>query len=145
MLILNILLLLSYILMFPEKVLAQGNVIVVGSVDELLWSIVKTIQYYSLPVMALTLAGDCGKSLEEFLHMHFNPEMDTKNIDDFYSKYIDREKFQQNYSPLILVKGSQNTIFLEIVVEQILQNKDDTKLLCRRGKFWNSKRKPYTI
>jgi len=90
-------------------------------------------------------AGDCGKSLEEFLHMHFNPEMDTKNIDDFYSKYIDREKFQQNYSPLILVKGSQNTIFLELVVEQILQNKEDTKLLCRRGKFWNSKRKPYTI
>jgi hypothetical protein len=43
--------------MFPSKVLAQGNVIVVGSIDELLWSIVKTIQYYSLPVMALTLAG----------------------------------------------------------------------------------------
>lgn len=57
MVILNILLFASYLLMFPTSVLAQGNVIVVGSIDELLWSIVKTIQYYSLPVMALTLAG----------------------------------------------------------------------------------------
>lgn len=44
---------------------------------------------------------------------------------------------------IILVKGSQNTIFLEIVVEALLKNKSDVKNLCRRGKFWDKKRQPF--
>ncbi|MCH7951900.1 UDP-N-acetylmuramoyl-tripeptide--D-alanyl-D-alanine ligase [Patescibacteria group bacterium] len=40
----------------------------------------------------------------------------------------------------ILVKGSQNTIFLEIVVEALMKNPKDSKLLCRRGRFWDKKR-----
>lgn len=43
----------------------------------------------------------------------------------------------------ILVKGSQNTIFLEIVVEKLLQNPQDMRLLCRRGKFWDAKRREF--
>lgn len=35
------------------------------------------------------------------------------------------------------VKGSQNTIFLEIIVQHLLNNKDDAKLLTRRGKSWD--------
>ena len=38
---------------------------------------------------------------------------------------------------IILVKGSQNTIFTEIVVENLLFNKKDRAELCRRGKFWD--------
>ena len=38
---------------------------------------------------------------------------------------------------IILIKGSQNTIFLERVVEMLLQNKSDIKKLCRRGDFWD--------
>jgi len=42
----------------------------------------------------------------------------------------------------ILVKGSQNTLFLEIIVQALMKNPQDAdKLLCRRGKFWNKKRK----
>jgi UDP-N-acetylmuramoyl-tripeptide--D-alanyl-D-alanine ligase len=44
---------------------------------------------------------------------------------------------------IILVKGSQNTIFLEIVVEALLINKSDVENLCRRGKFWKKKRITY--
>ena len=44
---------------------------------------------------------------------------------------------------IILVKGSQNTIFLEIVVEALLKNKSDVENLCRRGKFWDEKRLKY--
>ncbi|MBI5356093.1 UDP-N-acetylmuramoyl-tripeptide--D-alanyl-D-alanine ligase [Candidatus Collierbacteria bacterium] len=44
---------------------------------------------------------------------------------------------------IILVKGSQNTIFLEIMVEALLKNKSDVENLCRRGKFWDKKRKPF--
>ena len=39
---------------------------------------------------------------------------------------------------VILVKGSQNTIFLEIVVEMLMQHPEQAdELLCRRGKYWD--------
>lgn len=38
---------------------------------------------------------------------------------------------------LILVKGSQNTLFLERVVEMLLEDKNDREKLCRRGKYWD--------
>lgn len=41
---------------------------------------------------------------------------------------------------MILVKGSQNTLFLERVVEMLLKNKEDVKKLCRRGDFWDKLR-----
>lgn len=41
---------------------------------------------------------------------------------------------------LILVKSSQNTLFLERVVEMLLKNSKDKKKLCRRGEFWDKKR-----
>ncbi len=42
---------------------------------------------------------------------------------------------------LILVKGSQNTIFLEIVVKKIMKNpKLASQLLCRQSDFWRKKR-----
>lgn len=40
----------------------------------------------------------------------------------------------------VLVKGSQNTLLLEIAVEQLLNNSSDVKYLPRRGSFWDSKR-----
>lgn len=41
---------------------------------------------------------------------------------------------------VILVKGSQNTLFLERVVEMLLADKKDMKRLTRRGEFWDKKR-----
>lgn len=45
---------------------------------------------------------------------------------------------------VVLIKGSQNTIFLEIVVETLLADKNDIQKLCRRGKFWDRQRRPYS-
>ncbi len=39
---------------------------------------------------------------------------------------------------LIIVKGSQNKIFTEVVVENIID--DDKNLICRRGKYWEEQR-----
>lgn len=36
----------------------------------------------------------------------------------------------------ILIKGSQNTIFLEELVKSLLQNPSDRKLLCRQSPYW---------
>jgi len=53
---------------------------------------------------------------------------------DFLSKHLKGKE-------LILVKGSQNTIFLEIVVKKIMKTpKLASQLLCRRGAFWNTQR-----
>ena len=41
------------------------------------------------------------------------------------------------------VKGSQNTIFLELVVEHLLADKSQRDLLCRRGSAWDEQRKKY--
>ena len=43
------------------------------------------------------------------------------------------------------VKGSQNTIFLELVVEHLLANPHDSRLLCRRGSVWDDVRAKYDI
>lgn len=43
---------------------------------------------------------------------------------------------------LLLVKGSQNTLLLEIAVERLMANPADAaQLLCRRGAYWDAVRK----
>ncbi len=48
---------------------------------------------------------------------------------------------------LILIKGSQNTIFLEIIVKAIMKYPEQaTKLLCRQNKYWDKQRQNlYTL
>ena len=41
---------------------------------------------------------------------------------------------------LVLVKGSQNTLLLERVVESLLKDPKDKNRLCRRGTFWDKQR-----
>lgn len=42
---------------------------------------------------------------------------------------------------VVLIKGSQNTLFLEIIVEGLMKDKSKAdELLCRRGEFWSKKR-----
>jgi UDP-N-acetylmuramoyl-tripeptide--D-alanyl-D-alanine ligase len=51
-------------------------------------------------------------------------------------KFIKEKLLQQG--DVVLVKGSQNTIFLEIVVEMLMRHPEQAdELLCRRGKYWD--------
>jgi UDP-N-acetylmuramyl pentapeptide synthase len=45
---------------------------------------------------------------------------------------------QKNLPPksIVLVKGSQNTIFLEESIKEILKKKSDAKKLCRQESYW---------
>jgi len=45
-----------------------------------------------------------------------------------------------NQKDLILVKGSQNTLFLERAVELLLKNKEDVRKLARREAYWKKLR-----
>ena len=41
---------------------------------------------------------------------------------------------------VVLIKGSQNTLFLEQVTEMLLQDEKQVKMLCRRGEYWDKER-----
>lgn len=47
------------------------------------------------------------------------------------------------YRAIVLVKGSQNEIFLEEAIKKILKNKTDEKMLCRQNDFWMKKKQGY--
>lgn len=47
------------------------------------------------------------------------------------------------YRAIVLVKGSQNEIFLEEAVKKILKNKSDSSKLCRQNDFWLKKKSEY--
>lgn len=42
-------------LLLPLQVKAQGTVIAFSNLDNLLWSVIVTIQYYTLPIMTIAL------------------------------------------------------------------------------------------
>lgn len=50
---------------------------------------------------------------------------------------------QLPYRSIILVKGSQNEIFLEEAIKKILKNKNDIQKLCRQNDFWLRKKSQY--
>lgn len=73
--------------------------------------------------------------------------------EEFFPRHSKIEKFQKikeliakvrkeiRKGDLILVKGSQNAILLESLVERLLENPTDAEKLCRRGQFWDKKRR----
>lgn len=67
-----------------------------------------------------------------------------KNINHFENAYQAAKFLKNNLKGrgLVLIKGSQNTIFLEIVVKALMKEKNKAKsLLCRQEEFWERKRK----
>jgi UDP-N-acetylmuramoyl-tripeptide--D-alanyl-D-alanine ligase len=54
-----------------------------------------------------------------------------------------KEAIIENVKPkdMVLIKGSQNTLFLERAVEMLLKNPQDKEKLCRRGDYWEAIRK----
>ena len=53
-------------------------------------------------------------------------------------KYLKKNLIKDS---VILIKGSQNKIFTEIITQALLKNKKDRKKLCRRGRYWEKQRK----
>lgn len=61
----------------------------------------------------------------------------AEGVGDFIAKNI------LTKDDLILVKGSQNRVFLEQVVADLLAEPSSKKLLCRQSDFWDHKRRTY--
>ncbi|MEA2056357.1 MAG: Mur ligase family protein [Patescibacteria group bacterium] len=73
------------------------------------------------------------------------PILEKNNVEHYHCQNtyqaakILKEKLEKD--DLLLVKGSQNTLLLEIAVERLMKDKTQVEeLLCRRGKYWDQKR-----
>lgn len=77
-----------------------------------------------------------GPLMEEYFPKHSKIRKFRRMAD-----LIDSLKSEIKSGDVVLVKGSQNTIMLETLVEAILTNPEDVSKLCRRGKFWEKKRR----
>ena len=66
-------------------------------------------------------------------------EKNFKEVRWFDSSFRAGEYLKDNLpkETLLLAKGSQNTIFLEEAIKQILEDKKDSKNLCRQEDFWH--------
>lgn len=78
------------------------------------------------------------------------PILEKKQIQDkdfkvrwFKSAQIAADFLENKLKPkdILLVKGSQNTLLLEIAVEQLMAKQEQAEeLLCRRGPYWKQRR-----
>lgn len=80
----------------------------------------------AMQLYALPLLRKAGKEVSWFV----NPALAAEHFQDKLAK-----------DDVILIKGSQNTLMLEIAVERLMLNPQDADvLLCRRGAYWDKKR-----
>lgn len=69
----------------------------------------------------------------------------SKKPTQWFESAVKATQYLESYlqpDDLILIKSSQNTLLLEIVVEQLMLHPQlANELLCRRGEYWNQRRK----
>jgi len=75
------------------------------------------------------------KEMWKYLWMYKNYISSTE-AGKFLKKFLE----EQDDKYLILFKGSQNTIFTEETLKQVLKNKEDEKKLVRQTSFWLKKK-----
>lgn len=86
---------------------------------------------YVLPVLEKAIKTKKGKIINAIWFQN------AREAGEFLKK---TRPLSQN--DILLVKGSQNTLLLEIAVEMLMENPEEAeKLLCRRGGFWEGRRK----
>jgi UDP-N-acetylmuramoyl-tripeptide--D-alanyl-D-alanine ligase len=97
------------------------------------------------------VANDCTDlviTVGEMMGNYFIPKLlsfgyPRANCVSFLNTYELAEKIKGfiNQEDTILVKGSQNGLYLEVIVQALMLNKTQAdSLLCRRGGFWDKKR-----
>ncbi|MDA1079548.1 MAG: UDP-N-acetylmuramoyl-tripeptide--D-alanyl-D-alanine ligase [bacterium] len=83
------------------------------------------------------------------MHAHVLPPFEQVQKPAFVcSSTLDAAKKLDQYlrpDDILLVKGSQNTLLLEIAIERLMAHPElAEELLCRRGEFWDRERKKLT-
>ncbi|PZM85729.1 hypothetical protein DLH72_01530 [Candidatus Gracilibacteria bacterium] len=74
-----------------------------------------------------------GKETLENFGKHIGNFKYSRQAGKILKSYLEENKDEKF---VILFKGSQNTIFLEEAIKEVLKNKDDEKYLVRQEKYW---------
>ncbi len=77
------------------------------------------------------------------VHVTCNMKHVTMKEVKWFKNSVEVGSYLKDHLPenaLVLVKGSQNTIFLEEAIKYILKDKNDEKKLCRQSEFWISEK-----
>lgn len=83
-----------------------------------------------------------GEQTQKVLHLFSERDRaaewftDARTLGTYLKKHLPK-------NAIVLVKGSQNTIFLEETVEAILANHNDTERLCRQSPDWKKRKEKY--
>jgi len=108
----------------------QKTIAVLGDMRELGKSTAKEHQkIYELAIKTADLIISVGPETKKY----FGPKS-HKFI--YWWQAADFLKSKINGDETILVKGSQNTIYLEELVKSILENPSDSTKLCRQSRYW---------
>jgi UDP-N-acetylmuramyl pentapeptide synthase len=99
-------------------------------------------------LVALEAAKTCNKVflVGPLTQEHILPVLESKKIPaEWFKNAFEAAKAIQHQlkkDDVLLVKGSQNTLLLEIAVEKLMaEPAKANELLCRRGEYWNQRRK----
>ncbi|MFA6185414.1 MAG: Mur ligase family protein [Candidatus Shapirobacteria bacterium] len=91
---------------------------------------------YDLATKSADLIISVGPETKKyFISRDVARNVSTFNFDNWWTA-AEFLKEQIKGDETILVKGSQNTIFLEELVKSILKNPSDSKKLCRQSPYW---------
>lgn len=101
-------------------------------------------EYHEIVAERLALIADKTILIGPLMKNYAAPILKRKKADfESFTTFTEAKETILNTTSekdLILVKGSQNTLFLERVVEMLLADEKDISKLCRRGEFWDKKR-----
>lgn len=83
-----------------------------------------------------------GPLTKKFVYKNLKDSKNIKEVQSYMSPYDVGKKLKKDMpdEAIILLKGSQNTIFLEEVIPFILKNPKDIHKLARQEKYWKRKK-----
>lgn len=84
-----------------------------------------------------------GSLTKKYVLPEFQNKKSTLKDLQWFANSVEAGQYLKQHQPeaaIVLVKGSQNTIFLEEAVKEILLDKADIKKLCRQEDFWIKKK-----
>lgn len=132
-----------------KKIAEKRRIAILGDMRELGSLTEKEHQKLALiAAQNLDIVITVGPAMKKYFAPEF--EANKKENQVIYSfektkealEFIKKENFEFiKPDDVILVKGSQNTLLLEIIVEAILQNPEDAAKLCRRDSHYAKERR----
>ena len=122
------------------KVPAKAKIVVLGDMRELG---IMAEQEHRQVAEKILKSADRIVLIGSLTKKHVLPIIEGKKPVKWFENSWQAAKYLKKHlkkNSVVLIKGSQNKIFTEIITQALLKNKKDRKKLCRRGSYWEKQR-----